>query len=136
MSLHLSLCPTPPQVGQGSKHLFFGNRNRNQDFLFQDQLEQLQDEGTLTNLHVAFSRDQADKVYVQHRLRENPSVVMDAIDNGGYVFVCGDGEHMARDVHSTLIDIVASTRGCDSDEAEDALSDLMARQRYVRDIWS
>eukprot|EP00947_MAST-08B_sp_MAST-8B-sp1_P005747 g5747.t1 len=115
-------------------HLFFGCRNERQDYLYQGKLCEFRREGTLTTLHTAFSRDQAAKVYVQHRLKEQAALVRGVVAGGGFIYVCGDGAHMARDVHAALIDILAADPEVPRDhaEAETVLKDLAARARYVR----
>lgn len=92
--------------------------------------------GTLRGLFTAFSRDQHDKHYVQHDLRANGALVARLLlESGGYVFVCGDGMEMARDVHAALRDILEEHGKLSKDDAEAQLQALAASQRYVRDIW-
>jgi len=76
------------------------------DFLYQDELEQYQEEGILTNLNTAFSRDTEQKVYVQHKMFENSKELYQWLQNGAYLYVCGDKEHMAKNVHEALIFII------------------------------
>ena len=134
-----SLVDTTSTYGQpqpSAMHLFFGCRHENQDFLFRSALTQMLTGGTLSSLHVAFSRDQRDKVYVQHRMKEEMELVGSVIKGGGFIFVCGDGACMAKDVRSALIEIIRKTHSCSMEAAQALLQDLSSRQRYVQDIWS
>ncbi|RHZ12203.1 hypothetical protein DYB37_008087 [Aphanomyces astaci] len=119
----------------GQIDLFFGCRHRHQDFLFQRHLDSFIHEGVLTHLHVAASREQA-KHYVQHDVAEHGAAVYDLVARqGGYVYVCGDGMHMAKDVHAALVQVFVEHGHMTHQEAEVAWKDLALRQRYVRDIW-
>lgn len=116
--------------------LFFGNRRRSEDWIFQQDMEDFVANGTLRELFTAFSRDQEVKHYVQHELRKNGKLVTELLlQDGGYVFVCGDGLQMARDVHEALRDVLEEHGSLTKEAAEEQLSALAARQRYVRDIW-
>ncbi|DAZ96274.1 TPA: hypothetical protein N0F65_008307 [Lagenidium giganteum] len=115
--------------------LFFGCRHRDQDWLFQHEMKEFLAHGTLTKLFTAFSREQAEKHYVQHELRANGALVADLVLNqGGYVYVCGDGTQMARDVNDTLVALLEEHGGLSNEDATNKLKDLALRQRYVRDI--
>ncbi|TYZ67366.1 hypothetical protein PybrP1_010469 [[Pythium] brassicae (nom. inval.)] len=117
-------------------YLFFGNRRRSEDWIFQHEMQEFVANGTLRGLFTAFSRDQDDKHYVQHDLRAHGELVADLLlASGGYAFVCGDGVQMARDVHETLRDILEEHGKLSKDDAEAQLKALAANQRYVRDIW-
>lgn len=116
--------------------LYFGCRHPDQDFLYQKELEEFDRDGTLTDLHVAFSRLNKEKTYVQHLMANHSSNLYELIvKKNGYVFVCGDGFSMAKDVHSTLLQILKE-HGMDHEEATHMLADMMKQGRYVRDIWS
>ncbi|OQR93784.1 NADPH-cytochrome P450 reductase [Achlya hypogyna] len=117
-------------------HLFFGCRRRDHDFLFQEELEQFAATGTLTSLAVAFSRAKEEKHYVQHDVVRDGAVVYRrlALENGR-VYVCGDGMHMAKDVHEALVSVFETHGGLTRDEADARLKQLTAEMRYVRDIW-
>ena len=91
---------------------------------------------TLTKLVTAFSRDQAEKVYVQHRMRENGAEIFGLLERGCYVFVCGDGARMASDTHAALLDILQAHGRMSLEAAERRLQDLSNRQRYTKNIWS
>eukprot|EP00936_MAST-01D_sp_MAST-1D-sp1_P003042 g3042.t1 len=125
-------CLPPPVETQ----LFFGCRHRGQDWIYRDAMQQCQESGVLTRLVTAFSREQPHKVYVQHRLLENAADIYRLITQQCYIFVCGDGAKMSRDVHSTLLEILQQRGAMDAQGAEGVLKDLQLRQRYVRSIWS
>jgi sulfite reductase (NADPH) flavoprotein alpha-component len=86
-------------------------------------------------LDVAFSRDQAHKVYVQDRLRERGRDVYAWLEGGAHLYVCGDAARMARDVHAALVEIVATHGGRDVESAEDTLRELQQQGRYARDVY-
>ena len=93
----------------GPIHLFFGNRNRDQDFLYEKKLKMLIEDGILSSLHTAFSRDQVEKVYVQHKMKKNGEMIAKALlKENGYFYVCGDGAKMAIDVERALLDIIVA----------------------------
>jgi sulfite reductase (NADPH) flavoprotein alpha-component len=91
--------------------------------------------GVVSKLDLAFSRDQAEKVYVQDRLRENAQQVWEWLQQGAYVYVCGDATRMAKDVHQALIDIAASEGGLNDEQAEQFINDLRKQKRYQRDVY-
>ena len=126
--------------------LFFGNRNRAKDFLYEARLNEFLQDGTLTQLHVAFSRDTQKKVYVQHKMLEQAaSIYRMLVQENGYLYVCGDGAKMAKDVDRALL-MILSTRGgkmkqgAGGDEAAErakAIVEKLKKQgRYVKDVWS
>ena len=121
--------------------MFFGCRSAKSDFIFEEELKHFESTGLLTTLHTAFSRDQAQKVYVQHRIREAGATVARLIlDEGAYVYVCGDGRQMAMDVHTALEDVLqahgAATLKSEGKSACDKLAELSNHGVYVRDVWS
>jgi len=91
--------------------------------------------GTLHRLDVAFSRDQGQKVYVQHRLREKGRDVFAWLEGGASLYVCGEAQRMAPDVHEALIDIVATHGGRSREDARAYLESLREQQRYLRDVY-
>jgi NADPH-dependent sulfite reductase flavoprotein alpha-component len=115
--------------------LFFGERNAATDFYYRAELDALCQDGTLTRLDVAFSRDQGAKIYVQDRLREQGARVWAWLDRGAHVYVCGDATHMAKGVHEALRDIVAEHGERTHDAATVYLRQLAAENRYVRDVY-
>jgi len=121
----------------GTSWLFFGCRRRDEDFLYRDELESYRSGGTLTHLETAFSREQADKVYVQHRMRaRGAELCADLLRDDCFVMVCGDGARMAKDVHECLAGILAEHGGMDERAAGERLARMTKERRYVRDIWS
>ena len=120
---------------RGRNWLFFGERHAATDFYYRDELLGMRDDGHLTHLSLAFSRDQRQKVYVQDRLREHGSQVWSWLQEGAHVYVCGDASRMAKDVDAALRD-VARTWGSLSDDAASAYLRTMAKEkRYVRDVY-
>ena len=119
----------------GRNWLLFGDRTMRNDFLYQLELQRHLKRGTLDRLSVAFSRDQAQKIYVQDRLRERARDVVSWLDDGAHLYVCGDAERMAPDVHSALIDVLADVRGVSREAAEDELRQLKRDHRYQRDVY-
>lgn len=119
----------------GRNWLFFGDRHFHTDFLYQTDWQAWHKGGLLTRLDVAFSRDQADKVYVQQRLRERAAEVYAWLQDGAHVYVCGDATAMAADVHAALRDIVTSEGKLEAAAAEDYLRELLRNRRYQRDIY-
>ncbi len=123
-------------LGAGGRNwLLFGERNRASDFLYQDEILAWHRDGLLTRLDLAFSRDQAEKVYVQHRLSENAADVWAWLQEGAHIYVCGDAKKMARDVHAALIDIAAKEGAMDAAAAKAHLAGLARDGRYQRDVY-
>ena len=123
-------------VPPGPVLLFFGCRNES-DYLFRDVLEGYVKDETLSVLEVAMSRLQAEKVYVTHKIRKRGQEITDLLlRKGGYLYVCGDGNHMAKDVHEALRESILQYSELGEEDVDDFLQDLKARRRYVLDIWS
>jgi sulfite reductase alpha subunit-like flavoprotein len=120
---------------QGRNWLFFGERNSDKDFYYQDELQRWHDDGFLTHLTLAFSRDQRQKVYVQDRLREHGSRVWAWLQEGGHFYVCGDASRMAKDVDRTLHEIAQTHGHLSDDDATGYLKHLAKEKRYVRDVY-
>lgn len=129
-------CEENSQVKGGNTMLFFGCRNRTQDFLYSDDLQEFESQGTLSVLDVAFSRENESVVYVQDRLLERASDVSAALLQGAMIYVCGDGGGMATGVDTALREIVTQLI-CAGDTADAALymKRLASDRRYLRDIW-
>ena len=119
----------------GRNWLFFGNPHFRSDFLYQTEWQKALKDGRLHRLDVAFSRDTAQKVYVQHRLREQGAAVWAALQGGAHLYVCGDATRMARDVHAALLDVARTHGPLDADGAADFFSDLERQGRYARDVY-
>lgn len=123
-------------AGSGADNwLFFGDRNFASDFLYQVEWARYRQSGLLTRHDVAFSRDQAEKVYVQDRLRERGDELYAWLERGAQVYVCGDAEHMAPDVHEALLDVIEHGQGRGRDAAEAYLGELKRADRYQRDVY-
>ena len=113
----------------------FGDQHYNEDFLYQLEWQDYLKNGHLSRLDVAFSRDQPEKVYVQHKLSEHASDIWAWLEKGAHFYVCGDASRMAKDVHQTLLDIVASQGGMSAEEAEQYVAALKKDKRYQRDVY-
>ena len=123
-------------TGAGGRNwLLFGNPHARHDFLYQLEWQQALKAGQLQRLDLAFSRDQADKVYVQHKLREHGRDLFDWLEGGAHLYVCGDASRMARDVEAALLDAIATHGGRDADGARDYLAGLQQQGRYARDVY-
>ncbi len=119
----------------GKNWLFFGDRNAEMDFIYQEELAIFQKEGVLNRLDLAFSRDQSEKIYVQDRMREQGKELFAWLEQGGYFFVCGDAYRMAKDVDKALHDVIIKQGGKSSGEAIDYVNQLKKEKRYVRDVY-
>ncbi|ANF57749.1 assimilatory sulfite reductase (NADPH) flavoprotein subunit [Halotalea alkalilenta] len=120
---------------KGDNWLFFGDQHFESDFLYQAEWLNMRAKGLLTRLDVAFSRDQAEKIYVQDRMREKGRELYEWLENGAHFYVCGDGERMAVDVHNTLIEIAKTHGGRDEESATAWLRELQQAKRYQRDVY-
>ncbi|MDR7121169.1 assimilatory sulfite reductase (NADPH) flavoprotein subunit [Rheinheimera soli] len=119
----------------GQNWLFFGNPHFTQDFLYQVELQDYLKRGVLSKLDVAFSRDQAQKVYVQDKLRLKAEEIWTWLQQGAYLYICGDGNKMAKDVHQALLDIAQQQAGFSAEEAEQYFDDLRQAKRYQKDVY-
>lgn len=119
----------------GKNWLFFGDRNAATDFIYREELETLQENGVLTRLDLAFSRDQDAKIYVQDKMREHGAELFAWLEQGGYFFVCGDAYHMAKDVDKALLDVIAEQGKLSQQQAVDYVNQLKKHKRYVRDVY-
>ena len=119
----------------GRNWLFFGDQRRATDFLYEEELEAMQTRGILHRLDTAFSRDQANKVYVQDRMRENAAELWAWLQRGAAFYVCGDARRMAKDVDQTLHLIVEEQGGLDPVATTDYVKALKRDKRYQRDVY-
>lgn len=120
---------------EGKNWLFFGNPHFTEDFLYQVEWQKYVKDGVLTNIDLAWSRDQQEKIYVQDKLREKGAEVWRWIQDGAHLYVCGDATRMARDVEQALIDIIAEHGQMDPESADEYLSELRVARRYQRDVY-
>lgn len=119
----------------GQTWLFFGDRNRATDFLYEDEFNVWRDQGVLHRLDTAFSRDQAEKVYVQHRMIEQGAELWNWLEQGGWFYVCGDASRMAKDVDDALHRIVEEHGGKSKEEAAAYVDELKKAKRYRKDVY-
>ena len=120
---------------KGKNWLFFGDQHYLTDFLYQTEWQGYLNDGILNKLDVAFSRDQANKVYVQDRMRENAGELYNWLQKGATFYVCGDASRMAHDVDKALHDIVAKEGNISDEAAAEYVSKLKADKRYLRDVY-
>jgi sulfite reductase (NADPH) flavoprotein alpha-component len=123
------------QHGAGRNWLFAGNRRRRDDFLYGDELTTWQRSGLLTHLDVAFSRDQPEKIHVQHLLLQQAPEVYVWLQQGAHLYVCGDARHMAEDVQKTLLGLLEQQGGLTAEAARQYLLGLRQQHRYQRDVY-
>ena len=120
---------------KGKNWLFFGDQRSSSDFLYKEQLSEYLDRGLLTRLDTAFSRDQEEKVYVQHRMLEHGSELFLWLEAGGYFYVCGDASRMAKDVDAALHAVVAQHGSLSDEDAKAYIDRLKKEKRYLRDVY-
>jgi len=121
---------------QGRNWLFFGSQHEKCDFAYGEEFAALKKEGILTRLDCAWSRDQREKIYVQHRMLENAAEIWKWLDaEGAHFFVCGDARRMAKDVDAALRKIVQEHGGKNIDEANEYVEKLKSDKRYKRDVY-
>ena len=119
----------------GDNWLFFGDRNSKNDFIYQDELSAWQQGDLLTRLDLAFSRDQAEKIYVQDRMIENGSELFAWLEKGAYFYVCGDAFRMAKDVDKALHQVVETFGEKTPEQAIEYINEMKKQKRYVRDVY-
>jgi len=120
---------------KGDSWLFFGDQQYNEDFLYQLEIQDHLKSGALSRLDVAFSRDQPEKVYVQHKMEEQAAELWAWLEKGAHFYVCGDAARMAKDVNDTLLDIISTQGGKTPEEAAEYLKALKTDKRYQRDVY-
>ena len=123
------------QGAEGKNWLIFGNPHFTQDFLYQVEWQRYVKSGLLSKISLAFSRDQANKIYVQDRLREAGQELYQWLEAGAHFYVCGDANHMAKDVQEALLDVISDHGHKSREEAEEYLSELRRAKRYQRDVY-
>jgi sulfite reductase (NADPH) flavoprotein alpha-component len=122
--------------GAGGKNwLFFGEQRAKTDFYYREELETMQRQGSLHRLDTAFSRDQAEKIYVQNRMIENGALLWRWLQEGAYFYVCGDGNRMAKDVDAALREIAQSHGDLNADDAAAFVATMAQEKRYLRDVY-
>ncbi|MEW6992180.1 assimilatory sulfite reductase (NADPH) flavoprotein subunit [Colwelliaceae bacterium 6441] len=120
---------------EGDNWLFFGDQTFTQDFLYQTEWQGYLKSGLLTKIDLAFSRDQAEKIYVQDRLRENAEEVFAWLERGAHLYICGDMSRMAKDVEAALIDIISQQGSLNNEQAQQYLKDLRNAKRFQKDVY-
>jgi sulfite reductase (NADPH) flavoprotein alpha-component len=120
---------------KGKNWLFFGDQKSDHDFLYRDELEQYHQQGVLSRLTTAFSRDQEKKVYVQHRMMEHATDIWSWLKQGAHFYVCGDARRMASDVDHALKQIVAEQGKLSPEQVKAFMTDLSKAGRYQRDVY-
>jgi sulfite reductase alpha subunit-like flavoprotein len=119
----------------GRNWLFFGDQHRAENFYYRDDLEDMVRDGLLNRLDLAFSRDQPDRVYVQHKIGDYGADVWRWLEDGAHFYVCGDASRMAKDVDAALTAIIRTHGGMSDEAAHDYKRELVATKRYVRDVY-
>jgi sulfite reductase (NADPH) flavoprotein alpha-component len=120
---------------RGRNWLFFGEQHHNQNYYYRDDFEDMARDGLLSRLDLAFSRDQAKRIYVQHRMIDNGADVWRWLNGGAHFYVCGDASRMAKDVDAALTTIIEKHGGLSHEQAHDYKRELVAAKRYVRDVY-
>ncbi|WP_158965503.1 assimilatory sulfite reductase (NADPH) flavoprotein subunit [Paraglaciecola sp. L3A3] len=120
---------------EGKNWLFFGNPNYTQDFLYQTEWQRFVKDGVVDKVTLAFSRDQEQKIYVQHRMLEQGAELYQWLEDGAHLYVCGDANHMAKDVQDALVKIAIEHGGKTEEQAEQYINDLRRAKRYQKDVY-
>ena len=120
---------------KGKNWLFFGDQRRITDFLYHDQIIAWLKDGHLSRLDTAFSRDQEEKIYVQHRMRESAAELWQWLEGGAHLYVCGDAKRMAKDVDAALHAVIQSVGGKSAEEAAAYVAEMKKTKRYARDVY-
>jgi sulfite reductase (NADPH) flavoprotein alpha-component len=119
----------------GPNWLFFGDQHRTEHFYYRDDLEDMVRDGLLNRLDLAFSRDQPDRIYVQHKMSDYGADVWRWLEDGAHFYVCGDATSMAKDVDDALTAVIRTHGGLSGDAAHEYKRELVATKRYVRDVY-
>jgi len=119
----------------GRNWLFFGDHHRARDFMYEEEWSEYLVRGVLSRLDTAWSRDQAEKIYVQDKMRENAAELWAWLKAGAYFYVCGDAKHMAKDVDAALHEIIAQQGAMTTEQAAEYVKQLKKEKRYQRDVY-
>ncbi|HEY4338092.1 MAG TPA: flavodoxin domain-containing protein [Puia sp.] len=119
----------------GKNWLFFGDQHFTTDFLYQTEIQDWVSTGVLTHIHTAFSRDQKEKIYVQHKMQKQAKELYQWLEGGAHVYICGAREPMSVDVESALLGIIRQEGGKSSAQAESYLEELIESGRFVKDVY-
>ncbi len=119
----------------GRSWLFFGDRQFTHDFLYQLEWQEALEDGSLTKIDVAFSRDQPEKIYVQDRITQHAAELVSWLDGGAHLYVCGDAKNMARDVRAAVVKAYETTKGLSPADAEAQVATLERGHRYQQDVY-
>lgn len=120
---------------QGKNWLFFGDQHFTTDFLYQTEIQNWLETGVLTRVNTAFSRDQREKVYVQHKMLTHSTIMFDWLQSGAYVYLCGAKEPMGTDVEAALLDIIRTQGNKNEIQAAAYLDELKENGRFVKDVY-
>ncbi len=119
----------------GKNWLFFGDRKKDTDFLYQNQMEEYVKTGLLTNLDLAFSRDQEYKIYVQDRMKEKGAELYSWLEEGAHFYVCGDAKNMGKAVDQMLHEIIEQQGNKTEEQAKEYITKMKKEKRYQRDVY-
>ena len=119
----------------GKNWLFFGDQTRENDFIYENELKDMLNKNILTKLDLAFSRDQKEKLYVQHKIYENKKEFFSWIENGSIIYICGDATKMAKDVEDIILKIISEENNCSLNVSIEYLNKLKKEKRYLRDVY-
>ena len=120
---------------KGGNWLFFGEQKAASDFFYKEEFASWQADGVLNKLITAFSRDQAEKIYVQHRMLEHGAELYDWLENGAIFYVCGDASRMAKDVDTALHQVVEKVGSKTTEQAKEYVDALKKEKRYRKDVY-
>lgn len=120
---------------KGGNWLFFGDQHKAHDFIYENELAEFSEQGVLNRLDLAFSRDQEQKIYVQHRMKENGLDLYAWLQEGAFFYVCGDATRMARDVDQALHEVIAENGAMSAEDADAYVANLKREKRYLRDVY-
>ena len=123
------------QKASGQNWLFFGDREKQHDFLYQSSFEQFLEQRVLTQLDTAFSRDQSEKIYVQHKIAAAAQQIFEWLERGAYLYLCGDAKRMAVDVEASLIQLLQQQGNMDLAAAKNYLLSLQKQKRFLKDVY-